>query len=429
MKSMREGRALLQGIRVLDFTRFLAGPSCTRMLADFGAEVIKIEQPSFGDFARRMHAMPESNGIGPMFLYTCAGKKSLCINLKSAEGMQAIRRLVATADIVVDNFAPGVMRRLRLDYPSLAEINPRVIAASISGFGQFGPWADYKSFDIISQALSGVMHMTGEPDGTPQYVGNNIGDPVAGLHAAVAICGALFDRQRTGKGQFIDISQLDSLFWIDMFNISVCAVSHGSRRPKRFGGHHYAFAPLGVFKASKGYVVLHVFEATWQDFCLAIGRPDIYDDPRFAENADRLRNRDALTAIVEQWLVGFADPNDAVDTLHRYAIPAAPVLDVYDALNHPQIRARAMVSEVKHPIAGPYEVVETPFHMSATPARVRGPAPLLGEHNAEILGELGYTQDEIGALRRQGVLDDEDIRAISTGGALNPGERTANEYA
>jgi CoA:oxalate CoA-transferase len=427
-KDVREGASLLEGIKVIDFTRFLAGPTCTRILADFGADVIKVEQPPFGDFARRMHPMPETKDVGPMFLYTGAGKKSICINLKPTKGATVMRRLIASADVVVDNFAPRVMRKLGLDYRTLREINPRIIAASISGFGQFGPWAEHKSFDIISQALSGVMHVTGEPDGKPQYVGDNIGDPVAGLHAALAVCGALFRRERTGQGQFIDISQLDSLFWIDMFNTSICALSHGRENPMRFGSHHYAFAPLGVFKASKGYVVIHVFETTWQEFCVAISRPDIYDDARFAHNADRLANRDELIGIIEGWLAGFDNPNEAVDTLHRFGVPAAPVLDIHDALHHPQIAARCMVSRVRHPVVGWHDVVETPFHLSETPGRVRGPAPLLGEHNTAVLSGLGFSAEEIETLRGEGILVEE--REVHGSKSHSTTERLANnEYA
>jgi crotonobetainyl-CoA:carnitine CoA-transferase CaiB-like acyl-CoA transferase len=405
MPTTRTGPEMLSGVTVLDFTRFLAGPTCTRILGDLGAEIIKIEPPPAGDFARQMAASDDTQGIGPMFLYTSAGKKSLCVDLKTAEGLDIVRRLVAKVDVVADNFAPGVMGRFGLDYPRLREINPAVIAVSISGFGQFGPWAKNTSYDLISQALSGVMHMTGDPDGPPQYVGNNVGDPVAGLHAALAVCGALFHRARTGRGQLIDISQVDSLLWIDMFNTSISALSQGRRRPRRFGSHHFAFAPLGVFHARDGYIVMHVFDQHWPGLAEALERPDLVHDPRFATNADRVANRPALIAIIEGWLQQFATRDDAIARLQTFRIPCAPVLDIQEALDHPQIRARDMVGHVTHPVLGRHPIVQTPFHLSETPGRVQGPAPLLGEHNADVLGHyLGYEEAEIGALYEKGVL-------------------------
>lgn len=396
---------LLEGIRVLDFTRFLAGPMCTRILADLGAEVLKIEPPPAGDFARQMHKLEETRGVGPMFLYTSAGKKSLCIDLKKPEGIEIVKELARKVDVVVENFAPGVMDRLGIGYQSLRRINHSPLMASISGFGQFGPWSQYTSYDLMGQALSGIMHVTGDPDGPPQYVGNNIGDPTAGLHAALAICGSLFYRTRSGQGQYIDISQVDALFWIDLFNISVCVLSNGAIRPRRFGNHHYGFAPVGVFRARDGWVAIHVFDQHWRHFLKSINREDLLDNPKFSTNADRVKNRNELIDIIENWLNSFDTKQAAIDVLHAARIPCAPVLDIHEAIHHPQIQAREMMTEVEHPVLGRYSVVQTPFHLSETPRRVQGPAPLLGEHNQQILySYLGFSEEKIAALTRNGVL-------------------------
>lgn len=394
---------LLDGIKVLDFTRALAGPSCTRVLADLGAEVIKLEDAPTGDFARGMFLVKGNQGA--MFLYTCAGKKSLCVDLKKPEGLKIAKELVTKVDVVVENFAPGVMKKLGLDYASLTALNSRLIMASISGFGQFGPWADHTSYDIIGQAMSGVMHMTGDPDGPPQYVGNYIGDPNAGVHAALAICASLFYRDRTGKGQYIDIAQVDSLLYLDMVNVPYCALTNGEVNPKRFGAHHYAIAPLGVFKGKDGYVVIQAVEHQWPNFAKAIGRADLVANPKFETNAKRLENRDELIAITEAWLQSFPNNDEALKVLSEWRIPCAPILDISQALNHPQTRARGMVTEIEHPLLGTMPIVNTPFVLSETPRQIQGPAPLLGQHNAEVLTQhLSYSAADVARLTQAGVL-------------------------
>lgn len=398
---------LLDGIKVLDFTRALAGPTCTRVLADLGAEVIKIEDAPTGDFARGMFLVADN--LGAMFQYTCAGKKSLCVDFKKPAGVKVAKELAARVDVVVENFAPGVMKKLGLDYPALKAVNPRLIMASISGFGQFGPWADHTSYDIIGQAMSGVMHMTGEPDGPPQYVGNYIGDPNAGVHAALAVCASLFYRDRTGKGQYIDIAQVDALLYLDMVNVPYYALTNGAQNPKRFGAHHYAVAPLGVFRGKDGYVVIQAVEHQWPNFAKAIGREDLITHPKFATNAKRLEHRDELIAIIEAWLQSFPSNDDALQVLSHWRIPCAPVLDIGGALHHPQTRARGMVTEIEHPLLGKMPIVNTPFVLSETPRHIQGPAPFLGQHNAEILAEyLGYSTADIARLTEDGVLIEED---------------------
>lgn len=418
MSEATQRSPLLEGIKVLDFTRALAGPTCTRILADLGAEVIKIEDAPTGDFARGMFLVADN--LSAMFQYTCAGKKSLCVDFKKPAGITIAKELAARVDVVVENFAPGVMQQLGLDYPALKAVNPRLIMASISGFGQFGPWADHTSYDIIGQAMSGVMHMTGEPDGPPQYVGNYIGDPNAGVHAALAICASLFYRDRTGKGQYIDIAQVDALLYLDMVNVPYYALTKGAQNPKRFGAHHYAVAPLGVFRGKDGYVVIQAVEHQWPNFAKAIGREDLITDPKFATNAKRLEHREELIAIIEAWLQSFPRNDDALHVLSQWRIPCAPVLDIGGALHHPQTQARGMVTEIDHPLLGKIPIVNTPFVLSETPRRIQGPAPLLGQHNADILSAyLGYSAAEIARLTADGVLvEDERVGDLRAKGVI-----------
>src|SRR5262245_58687998 len=247
-------RKLLSGIKVIDFTQYLAGPSATRLLADLGADVVKIERAPDGDLGRKIHLVPP--GISGFFLAACAGKKSLGVDFRQPKALEIVRELVQQCDVVVENYSPGVMAKYGLDYESLKKINPRLIMCSVSGFGQDGPDAKYTSFDIIAQAQSGVMSMTGEPDGPPEYVGNYFGDPNAGIHGALGICAALFSRTMTGEGQYIDVSQLESLVYLDYINFPLYLMSHGEIRPHRFGGDFFNICPYGVYKATRATLSL-----------------------------------------------------------------------------------------------------------------------------------------------------------------------------
>lgn len=406
MNETTDRASLLAGITVLDFTHALAGPACTRVLADLGAEIIKLEAAPNGDLIRSVFMVKDNQSA--IFLYANAGKKSLCVDLKKPEGMKIAKALVAKVDVVVENFSPGVMKKLGLDYASLKAINPKLIMASVSGFGQFGPWSERTSFDIIGQAMSGVMHMTGEPDGPPQYVGNYIGDPNAGVHAALAICASLFYRDRTGKGQYIDIAQVDSLLYLDMLNVPQYALTNGAINPTRFGAHHHGVAPLGVFKGTDGYVVIQALEHQWPNFAKAIGRADLITNPKFETNAKRVEHKKELIAITEAWLQSFPNNDAALTILAEWRIPCAPVLDIGQAINHPQTRARGMITEVEHPILGKMPIVNTPFVMSEAPRQIQGPAPLLGQHNREVLTRhLGYSAEDVARLTQAGVVIEE----------------------
>ncbi|MEM7250375.1 MAG: CoA transferase [Pseudomonadota bacterium] len=403
---------LLDGVTVLDFTHWLAGPTCTRILSDLGAEVIKVEPPPDGEHGR---GVMQYDGVGAMFAFASAGKKSLCIDIKSARGKALIQSLARSVDVIVENFAPGVLARLGFGYDELKSHNPKLILASCSGFGQFGPLSDKTSFDIIGQAMSGVMDMTGDPDGPPQYVGNYIGDPNTGIHAALAICAALFRRSITNEGCRIDISQMEALLWLDMVNVAQYSLSQRTESPSRFGAHHFVAAPLGVFKGKQGYIVIQAMEHQWPNLADAMDRPDLKTDARFGTNDARMENLDALVALIERWLADFPDDESALSKLRDARIPSAPVLNVAEAFEHPHTRARGMVKTVEHPILGKFEVTNTPFFINGRTTEVQGPPPLVGQHNREILSHhLGLDREDIEALLNDGIIAQE--RAVNEPG-------------
>lgn len=396
-------KQLLSGVKVLDFTQYLAGPSATRLLADMGADVIKIERAPDGDLGRKIHLVEP--GISAFFLAASAGKKSLGIEFKHPKGLEIVRALVRQVDVAVENYSPGVMAKYGLDYASLKEINPRLIMCSVSGYGQDGPYAKHTSFDIIAQAQSGVMAMTGEPDGPPEYVGNYFGDPNAGIHGALAICAALFSRTTTGEGQYIDVSQLESLVYLDYINFPLFLMSQGAIRPHRFGGDFFNICPYGVYKAKKGYIVFAVAEHQWLPLVRAMGKPELATDPRYATQIARCQRRPEVRKYIEDWLQTFNDDETPLSILAEARVPSAPILDIPGAVAHPQLKARELFQEVPHPILGPTPIAKSPFHFSTAAVEIAFRAPFFGEHNEEILqSRLGYTPEQVTALYREGVI-------------------------
>lgn len=396
-------RALLSGIKVLDFTQYLAGPSATRLLADMGADIVKIERAPDGDLGRKIHLV--SPGISAFFLAASAGKKSLGVDFKHPKALEIVHELVRQVDVAVENYSPGVMAKYGLDYNSLQKINPRLIMCSVSGYGQDGPYAKHTSFDIIAQAQSGVMAMTGEPDGPPEYVGNYFGDPNAGIHGALAICAALFHRAMTGEGQYIDVSQLESLVYLDYINFPLYLMSGGEITPSRFGGDFFNICPYGVYKAPKGYVVFAVAEHQWPPLVKAMGKPELATDPRYATQVARCQRRPEVRKYIEEWLQTFADDETPLRILSEARIPVAPILDIPQAAAHPQLKARELFQNLPHPILGTTPIAKSPFHLSATPVEIPFRAPFFGEHNEEILqNRLGYTAEQIATLYREGVI-------------------------
>jgi len=399
----------LTGVRVLDLSQFLAGPYGSMILGDLGADVLKIEIPGKGDGSREMppHFVHGQSGY---FLSMNRSKKSMTLDLKSPAGLDIFYELVRRSDVVYDNFRPGILERLRIDYETLKQLNPRLIMCSISGFGQDGPYANRPGNDTVAQAMSGLMHLTGDPQGSPTYVGIYIADENAGVHGLAAVCAALYYREKTGVGQHIDLSLVESLFHLHDTAIQFYVLSDGELNPTRFGAHHYAVAPVGIFKARDGYVVIAVLVHQWDIFTQAISKPELTNDPRFATSEARVENRFELVKILEDWLQSFPTRDEPLAILEKARILSAPVLDIAQIINHPQMKARGAMQDVSHPGIGPVALPRTPFHFSETTVEIRSRTPLLGEHNEKILSQyLGYSADRIAALTQSGVLVQEPL--------------------
>lgn len=396
-------KKMLADVKVLDFTQYLAGPAATRLLADFGADVIKIERTPDGDLGRKIHYV--APGVSGFFLAACAGKKSLAVDFTSAEGRAIVQELVRETDIVVENYSPGVMAKHGFDYESLKAINPNVIMASISGFGQEGPSAQLPSYDIIAQAQSGMMAMTGDPDGPPQYVGNAIGDPNAGVHAALAICAALYQRTTDGEGQYIDVSQLESLVYIDYVNFPLSMMTDGRIAPHRFGRDFISICPYGVYRSQQGYIVFAVLEHQWRALVRAMGMPELEADERYATQEARCARRPEVRATIEGWLQTFDDDLEPLRILAEARVPSAPILNIDQVPQHQQIKARGLFQDLPHPELGSTPIARAPYQFSTMAVEIPFRAPYLGEHNEEILSSsLGYTPERLAELYANGVI-------------------------
>jgi len=392
----------LDGIRVLDLTRVLAGPYCTMFLGDLGAEVVKVEQPGVGDDTRGW-GPPFTGGESAYFLCVNRNKKSVTIDLKSKEGVALLRRLAERADVLIENFRPGTMERLGLGEKDLRATSPRLIYASLSGFGADGPMSDAPGYDLIVQAWGGLMSITGPADGEPSKVGVAIIDLVAGLMVGKSIAAALFAREKLGVGQKIDTSLLEAEV--------ACLINVGSNYlvegniPRRWGNAHPSIVPYQSFKTADGYLVIGVAsEGIWRRFCHAIGRAEWADDSRFEKNSNRVENRSLLIGLlVEIFLSRSTD--EWLKLLNSAEVPCAPVQTVDQVFKAPQVLHREMLVQVEHPTAGTVPMAGIPVKFSATPASVRLPPPLLGQHNEEVLETwLGMNDKEISELKRKTVI-------------------------
>jgi len=400
---------LLSGIRVLDLTQYLSGPCCTRMMAELGADVIKVELAPGGDPARGLPAI--RNGRSAYFVQQNRGKRSLCVDLSDPTALDLIRRLAGEVDVVVENFGPGVVERKGLTYDVLAADRPDLIVVSITGFGREGCRSDKVAFDLVGQAYAGLMHMTGDPDGPPYFVSAAIADQTTGLHAFAAISTALFSRSRTGRGQHIELSLVDSLYW--MHEVNVQAASVDGSDPVRAGRDHPAVSPAGTFRSPEGWIVVLCLERQWPALCEALGRPDLVTDPDFATPAARVANRPALNALIEAWMATFRTDAEILEVLDRCRVPNSPVLTPKATLTDPYFVERGMVRTISDPIVGDFVAPGFPFRFTDRPD---GPgtnpelwAPMLGQHNAEVLGELlGLDRAEIARLEERGVLQHAD---------------------
>ena len=400
---MKGMKGPLHGIRVLDVSRILAGPFCTMLLADMGAEVVKVEIPSGGDPARSLE--PTIGGDSVFFISINRGKKSITLDLSTQDGKRIFRRLVPHFDVLVENFVPGTMARFGLDYPSLIQINPRLVYASISGFGQDGPRAKFPALDVTVMAMSGLMSITGQPGREPLRPGVSLADSVAGVFTALAIVSALLQRQSGGKGQHIDMSMLDCQ--VTMMENSIARYFGTGKIPVPVGTRNPMAAPFQVFHASDRYFAAAIFTNNldaWRCFCRVAGRPELGEDERFKNNTERTKHVDALTEALQQsfvtlpvthWMKVFSEAN----------IPCAPVNNVAEMTEDAQVRHRGMIATIPHSFAGTWKVANTPFKMSAGSTGPAGASPELGEHTRTILRELlGLSDNEIDALKADGTM-------------------------
>ena len=394
----------LEGVTVLDFTQYLAGPSCTRLLVEMGADVIKVEYPPYGDPVRP--SPPRRNGRSAYHVQQNRGKRSLSVDLTRPEGISLIEDLIPKVDIVVENYSPGVMERRGLGYSRLRELNPQIIMASISGFGQTGPLSEKTAFDFIAQAYSGLMHMTGEADGPPMLIGAGIADTSTGVHAFAALGYALYRRDRTGEGSHLDIGMVDAMYHMQETAVSGPSLSGGEALGMRTGRHYAPASPAGIFKGPEGWVVVFALENQIKHLWAALGSPGLGNDPRFQNNRTRLEHRDDLTEIIEDWMSTFESDRDVIAVLEQHRVPCGPVVEpVKLADTHPHFLERGTVREVTDPLAGSMLIPGFPLRFSDAPELPELVAAEVGEHNNSVLGDLlGMDSESVAALEEEGVL-------------------------
>lgn len=394
----------LRDIRILDLTNVLAGPFATELLALCGADVIKIENPVGGDLARKLGCVPDLNRklMGTSFLAQNANKKSLTLNLKDPRGKEVFLRLVATADVVVENFRPGVMDRLGLGSAALRAVRPDLIYCAISGFGQTGPDAHKPAYDQIIQGLSGVMDVNGDERLHPLRAGFPVCDTVGGMQAAFAIAVALIHRQKTGEGQSIDVALLDSI--MPLMGWVAANLLIGGQPPVPMGNDNFTAAPSGTFRTADGFINIAANQQDqWEAVTEVLGVPELKNDPRFRERDERKKNRELLTSLLEKGLTGNTTAY-WVEALNARGVPSGEILSLEQALLAPQIRHRGTIGSVDAAEAGPVRVFSLAAKLEKTPGELTSPPPKLSEHTSEILGSLGYPDAEISVLRADGVV-------------------------
>lgn len=391
----------LDGMKVLDLTRVLAGPYATMLLGDLGAEVIKIEQPGTGDESRNFG--PFKNGFSLYFMSVNRGKQSVTLNLKTERGQAIFKQLLEETDILVENFRPGTMQKLGLDYDTLKIEHPSLIYAACSGFGQTGPYAQQGAYDMIIQGMGGIISITGEPDGPPVRVGTSISDITAALFTTIGVLSALHHRHRTGSGQFVDVAMLDSL--VAVLENAVVRYFATGEAPKPLGARHPAITPFEAFASADGHVIIALGNDTlWAKFCEHVNRKELISDERFRTNADRTENHGELFPILSE-IMSHRKTDDWIDALGKIGVPCGPINTMDKVVSHPQVQAREMIARIAHQITGEVEVPGVPIKLSETPGDVDAPAPSLGEHTAQVLtGLLKMSPDEVEELRRDGVI-------------------------
>jgi len=392
----------LSGLRVVDLTRVLAGPFCSMLLADMGAEVIKVEGPDKGDDARDYP--PFLRGSSAYFANLNRNKQSVVLDLKKPAARQILLDLAKKSDVLLENFKPGTMDKLGLGYEALRECNPRIIYASISGFGQYGPYRDRPGYDIIGQAMGGLMSVSGWPDSPPTRTGTAMADIVAGLNACIGILAALKGRERTGVGERIDVSLVDSMVSAMETVIQIYLVE--GRIPQRVGNRYEFIAPYNSFQAKDGWIVIGVGgQEVWRRFCQVIGREELLEDPEFLTNKDRVKNVARLEEIVTEW-TSKREMDDIVSLLMAASVPCSPILNVEQICNDVHIaQAREMIVEIDHPLGGKMKVVSCPIKFSNMKPAIRSTAPGHGEHTEQVLTNiLEMSKEECARLRKAGAL-------------------------
>ncbi len=390
----------LEKIKVVDLTRTLAGPFCTMMLGDMGADVVKIEEPEKGDETRGW--TPFWNGESTQFVSFNRNKRSLSLNLKEQEGINIIQSLAKNADVMIESFRAGALDRMGLGYQEIKKIKPDIVYCSISGYGRTGPMADKPGYDLLIQAYSGLMSLTGEPDGMPMRVGFSLVDLFTGMMAYGSIMTALYHRQATGNGQWLEAALLDGQ--VAAMSYHAAAYMATGVVPDRMGSGHPSIVPYQSFPASDGFFILGVAnQGLWQRFCDAIGRPDLMEDPRFATADERVAHRSECVQTLSEI---FQTDTAAhwVEVISDAGVPCGPINRVDDVVNDAQVRARNMVVAIPHPNVPDLRVAGSPLKLAETPPSIRHHPPLLGQHNDEILGELGYSAKDIARLQKAGVI-------------------------
>ncbi|WP_242490083.1 CaiB/BaiF CoA transferase family protein [Noviherbaspirillum cavernae] len=387
---------MLSGIKVVDLSRVMSGPYCTALLADMGAEVIKIETPGSGDDSR--HFGPHVNDYSVYFAQLNRNKKSITLNLKQPEACEVLRKLVADADVVVENFRPGVAKRLGVDYESLSAINPRLVYLSISGFGQSGNLREQPAYDLVIQAMSGLMHITGTPDGDPTCVGESIADMWTGLFGSWSILAALLSRERGGPGRYIDLAMFDAMLALQVTAFSRLLAD--GKAPMRVGNRHPMTTPVDSFPARDGHVVAVVsHDGAFRKFAAMIGKPELNDDPRFCNKTVRSANVDELKAIISAWTRTHT-VEEVLSDCREADIPAGPVWDLATAHRQLQEQSTHMLHAMAHPLCGPMQFMQQPARFSDAPNEAQRD-PMLGEHTVEVLKGLGMNDADIEQLKQR----------------------------
>lgn len=390
---------VFEGLKVVDLTSALNGPFATMFLADYGAEVIKVE-PLVGDQCRAWGPFEEKSGESAFFAAYNRNKKSVTLNLKTEKGLEMFYELVKDADIIAENYKGGVTKKLKIDYDTVKKINPSIIYASSSGFGQYGPIAHRPCYDVVAQAMGGILNLTGFPETDPVKVGPSVGDHVAGIYLAVGIMMALYHRERTGEGQHVDVAMMDVIFSI--LENAIVNYTVGGEIPQRNGNIDPSIAPFDAFKCKDGFVALGVGnDRLFERFSKAIGHPEFLEDERFKTNDLRQQNyKSALRDPIEEWCLKYTK-KEIEQIMDEVAIPCGPVMNIKEIIEHPQIQAREMIVTMDHPTAGKMDIPGCTIKMSATPGAVETPSPILGQDNREI---FGLTEEEEKQLIEEGVI-------------------------